>query len=181
MKDKTACLQIFLFLVYVTASAYGQRMSVPLQQITILDKVLERNLTSYVHYVPNKVISVRVDRRTNAYVYQLSELLTFEFLTAHPTDNWGQWQNRVLVFQANAGLERVINIKDPTSFHNLLVCLRPVLPNQFSAPKRVGKYIVEKHLLVHGSLTWTFEVENGKEVWLQTSDGYDSRDIIEPE
>jgi hypothetical protein len=179
MKSQSVLFHLLLLVSYPLASTYSQTKPIHLQQLTILDEVLERNLTSYANQVPNKLICIFVDKRDSAYVHQLTPVAAFEQLKDNPTNDWGQWKNRIVVFRANASLETVIRVRDITSFKNVLAYSRPILLNQFSTPKRIGKYIVEVDSLYHG-LTWTFEVKNGREVWLWTSDGYDSRDVLEP-
>lgn len=161
-------LVALILLVGSTATVLGQAKptnSITVQKITLKDKVLERNLSSYCSQVSYKAILVKVRKYDNAYSYSLSGISFSEHINWYPTPFWGIWQNRLLVVYAGPEARALVSLQDSTGFANLLPYAQSLLPSTH------GDLI-----FIHG-LEWEFEVEKGRETWLWTSDGYDSRDI----
>jgi|GEM_PF-3701940 len=171
-----------LLLFYFAHVANGQNNTILLQKVTIKDKVLEKNLRYFVDNTNAKAVSVLLEKRDSAYLYNLSVIDYFEAVApvkGYQTPDWGEWKNRILVFRSGSELNQVCTISDTVAYDNLLRYLRPVLPNMYKPVIVNGKKVADNITLTH-NLEWTFRVENGREIWLWTNDGYDSRDILEP-
>jgi hypothetical protein len=172
-------LPFFLLGLVFNTCTYAQVKPPILQHVAFKDRVLERNLTTFASKSRATVISVTLEKRANAYWYKLAGIYFHDNLKNYPTTSWGQWRNRIIVFYSGPAVRDVCTISDSTAFSNLLLHVRPLLMDR-DKPVNTGKSEPDLSISAEG-LEWTFNVENGKEVWLWTNDGYDSRDFIIPD
>ena len=165
----TLCLGLYSFIM-----ANGQTVKLPLQSVTFKDKVLERNLSAFIINSKAKVVNVTLEKRSNAYLYKLAGINTYDWIKKYPTSSWGRLGNSTILFYAGTELKDVCTISDTVAYANLLTYLRPYLPNKTDIHTK--KYKPDLSLPSEG-LEWVFKVENGREVWLYNNNGYDSRDV----
>ncbi|SFF38842.1 hypothetical protein SAMN05216167_1619 [Spirosoma endophyticum] len=173
-----------LFTCALSTTGISQSKLTPMQKIYLTDKVLEKNLNEYAKATQAKFIIVNVEKQDSLYQYELAKIYFFESIKDYAQLPWGQWGNCVLLFSSRvkSDLNEILLIRDTTAFADLIRYARPLLPNEFSkAPAQAqnGLILQEAPLLIHG-LEWKFAVKGGKEIWLRTSEGFDSRDIPQP-
>lgn len=161
---------LFAFLCGFSESVSAQTKPLPLQHLTFKDRVLEHNLEGYTRMTSAKVIHVAFEHRDSAYLYRLSEIYFFEQVERCFSCTWGHWRNRILVFWNNPGVEDIVTVRDTCAFGNLVQYVRPLLPNLNRASMGCDP-----------RFEWTFKVQDGKDVWFWTTDGFDSREVVELE
>ena len=156
----------------------GQAQWPPLQKISLKNRALQQNLADYANITRAKLIRVYVDKQDSLTRYQLSEVYHFDSVKRYSSFSWGRWGNCVLLFTSShpSALNEILSISGTYSLDNLIRYARPLLPDQTIVTRLKGGIIQYETELIHG-LTWEFVIKGNQELWLRTSEGFDSSDF----
>lgn len=177
---KQGLLVVVVGLCVASSISFSQHYSTRLQHVQFKDKILATNLGSFARESGAKVVRVQIRKQPDGYLYQLARVYYLDFVEDRLTVNWAQWNNKLILFYDDGALPDVCTITDTATIADLLQYARTLLP-KIAVPKRTAPITKDaipvnlRSVMIDGT-EWTFKVANGRELFFNSSTGYDGSD-----